>query len=227
MSSYLKKYAAPPTWAVTRKDTVYITKPSPGPQSIRHSLPLDLILKKLGVATTRREVKRIIHTKEILVDGTRVRDVTFPVGLFSVLTLPTKKHYRILFDANGRLQAQPIPQDEANKKITKIIGQHVLKGGKHQLNLSDGRNILTNEKQVHVGDTLFIDVPTQKIQKTLKLEKGVTIYLVDGKHVADIGTVDEINNETITYTTKANHKVQTLKDYAYVVGTDKPLITLL
>ncbi len=44
MSKHLKKYAAPTSWPVTRKDRVYITKTMPGPHSIQQSLNIALIL---------------------------------------------------------------------------------------------------------------------------------------------------------------------------------------
>ena len=111
-------------------------------------------------------------------------------------------------------------------KITKINGKKIQNKGQLQLNLSDGRNILTKEKTYAVGDTLVIETPSNKIQKHLKLEQGAMVYLIDGKHVTDIGTVKTVEKTTITYTSTTNKHVQTLKQYAYVVGKDKPVITL-
>jgi small subunit ribosomal protein S4e len=39
-----------------------------------------------------------------------------------------------------------IPENEKKLKICKIIDKKTLRGNKNQLNLSDGRNILTEEK---------------------------------------------------------------------------------
>ncbi|MBI4141824.1 30S ribosomal protein S4e, partial [Candidatus Woesearchaeota archaeon] len=109
---------------------------------------------------------------------------------------------------------------------TKIIGKKMQNKGLLQLNLSDGRNILTKEKNYSTGDTLLIETPSNKIQKHLQLEPGALVYLIDGKHVSDIGTIKTIEQKTITYTNTENKQVQTLKKYAYVVGKEKPLITL-
>ncbi|MBI4141502.1 30S ribosomal protein S4e, partial [Candidatus Woesearchaeota archaeon] len=104
MSKHLKKYAAPTTWQITRKDSVYITKPSAGPHSIRMSIPISIILKKLGYAKTNKEIKKILTAKEILVDGRQVQESTFPAGIFDTISFKTiKQNYRILFDSQGKL----------------------------------------------------------------------------------------------------------------------------
>lgn len=227
MSKHLKKFAAPTTWPITKKDFVYITKPSAGPHPHRFSMSLDLIIRTLGYAKTKREIKKIMITKEILVDGNRIHDSKFPAGLFDVVSIPAiNKQFRIVFDEKGRLKLLEIQKNEANKKIAKIVGKKILKGGKMQLNLSDSRNILTTDKKFTVGDTLLLEVPSQKIHEHFKLEKGALIYLVDGKHVTDTGLVDDINKQTISYTNAAKQQVKTLKTYAYVVGKTQPAIKL-
>lgn len=227
MSRHLKKYTAPTSWPITRKDTVYITKPAPGPHSHAISMSIDLILRTLGYAKTKREITKIMNTKEIIVDGKKVTDPKFPAGLFDTLSIPaTNQHLRITLDAKGRLKMLPIQKNETNKKITKITGKTILAKGKTQLNLSDSRNIITAEKNYQVGDTLLIEVPSQKIQEHFKLQPGMLIYLVDGKHTGDIGVLEEIKNNTITYTNNSKQKVQTLKEYAYVIGKEKPIIQI-
>lgn len=240
MSRHLKKYAAPTSWPITRKDTVYIAKPSAGPHNMRMSMSLELILRTLGYAKTKREIKKILTTNEILVDGRRIKEPSFPVGIFDTITFKTLKpllntvqqdtarvqNHRIVFDDKGKLSLLPIKEEEAKTKITKINGKKTQNKGVLQLNLSDGRNILTKEKNYTVGDTLVIETPSNKIQKHLKLEQGAMIYLIDGKHVTDTGTVKTIEKTTITYTSTTNKHVQTLKQYAYVIGKDKPVITL-
>ena len=227
MSRHLKKYAAPTTWPITRKDTTYITKPSPGPHSQRFSMSIDLILKILGCARTRREIKKILNTKEIIVDGKKVSEPKFPVGLFDTLSIPaTNQHFRVVFDAKGRLKLLPIQKNETDKKIARIIGKTILKNAQMQLNLSDSRNILTVEKTYKVGDTLLIEVPSQKIQAHFRFEPGVMIYLVDGKYAGQIGMLEEIKGKTIMYTNASKQKVQTLKEYAYTIGKEKQVIQL-
>ncbi len=227
MSKHLKKFAAPITWPITRKDLVYIAKPLPGPHTQEFSLSIGLILRLLGYAKTTREIKKILNTQEILVDSKKIKELKFPAGLFDVVSIPSQnQHFRIVFDDKGKLKLLPIQKDETSKKITKIIGKKMIHGAKLQINLSDGRNFITKEKEYTVGDSLLIELPSQKIIEHLKLEKGACIYLVKGKHQCDIGTLEEINKDTIMYTTANKQKVQTAKQYAYVVGKKQPQIKL-
>jgi len=227
MSRHLKKYAAPTSWPVTRKDRVYITKTMPGPHSIQQSLNIALILKMLGYAQTTREIKKILNTKEILVDGRKTKEPKFPAGLLDVLSIPSQnQQFRIIYDSKGRLQLAPIKKEEINKKIAKIIGKKALQKGQIQINLSDGRNFITKEKTYNVGDSLLIEVPSQKIIEHLKLEKGSCIYLTDGKHISETGIAEEITPKIITYTNAETQKEQTSTKYACVVGKKQPIITL-
>ena len=87
-------------------------------------------------------------------------------------------------------------------------------------------SIITTEKNYGIGDTLLIELPSQKIQEHFKLQPGMLIYLVDGKHTGETGVLDEIKKDIITYTNNSKQKVQTLKKYAYVIGKEKSAIQL-
>ncbi len=121
--------------------------------------------------------------------------------------------------------ASEIKPEEAKIKPCKIIGKKIIKKQKLQLNLYDGKNILTKEKAGNVGDTIIIEIPSQKIKEVLKLEKNALVYLTGGGHTGEIGIVDEIKGRRITYK-RDKDKFETLKKYAFVIGKDKPLIQL-
>lgn len=227
MSRHLKKYAAPTTWPITRKDRVYITKPSPGAHSQKFGTSIDLILRTAGYAKTKREIKKILNTKEITIDGKKITNPKTPTGIFDSLSFPAlNQHFRIILDQKGQLKLLAIQKNDADKKFSKIIGKKTIKGGKTQLNLSDGRNIITNDKKYATGDTLLIEVPSQKINTHLKLETGVCIYVIDGKYRGQIGNVETTDNTTITYTNTDKQKVQTLKKYTITVGKEQPLLKI-
>ena len=97
--------------------------------------------------------------------------------------------------------------------------------GKIQINLNDGRTILTEKKDFKVGDSVLIELPSQKIKQTIKLEKGSLVYLTGGKHIGEIGVIEEFKDNIIVYK-RNNQKHETLKKYALVVGKNKPLISL-
>ena len=226
VEKHLSRLAMPKTWKIKRKGIKWVTRPSPGPHSFKLGLPLNVLLRDiLSYAHTTKEVKKILNNQEILVDGIRRKNHRFIVGLMDIVSFPkTKENFRILLNKKGNIIASPIEDKEVNIKPCKIIGKTVLKKGKLQLNLYDGKNILAKEKP-NIGDTVLIELPSQKIKDTLKLEKKATVYLTGGGHIGETGIVAEIKGNMLKYK-RGKDTFETLKKYAFVIGKDKSLIKL-
>lgn len=227
MSRHLKRLNSPKSWFISRRTTKYIAKPLPGAHKLSESMPIALVLKQLGHAQTTAEAKKILNAHPVLVDGARVKDPKAPVGILDSIALPSSNEYfRITFDSKARLQLVPIPKGEAGSKLCKVVNKTAVKGGKLQYNLNDGRNILADAKTAKTGDTLVLDVPGQKIKQHLALEKGALIYLLGGKHIGVVGTLDKVEDDEITITANKEN-ITTAKKYALVVGKDKPALTII
>ncbi|MEM2915830.1 MAG: 30S ribosomal protein S4e [Candidatus Woesearchaeota archaeon] len=226
MSRHLKRINAPKSWIILRKTTKYITKPMPGAHKITESMPMSLVLRKLGHAATAAEAKKILNRHQILVDGKRVRSLKSQLGIMDSVALPeTNEYYRIVFDKKGRLHMVPIPKDETGLKLCKVVNKTTVKGGKTQFNLSDGRNIIADKNAAKTGDTFLIQVPGQKIQQHIALENGALIYLLGGKHIGTFGVLEKVEGDEITFVTDGK-SIATAKKYALAVGKGKPVLTL-
>ena len=226
MKNHLKRLAAPRMWFIKRKGTKYIVKPNPGGHPFQMGLPLALILRDiLHLAHTGVEVKKILHNNEVLVDGIRRRDNRFIVGLFDTVSLPNLKlYYRVVLDVKGRLFLCKIPPSEQNLKIGKVIGKTVLSKGKIQLHLHDGRNVVSSQK-VAVGDSVVITIPKGEVTHVLPLKQGMLVYIDNGRRVGEVGTLQEIKGAQAVYV-KDTVPVETAKKYLFVVGKEKPVITI-
>ena len=152
-SSHLKRLAMPRSWPLPRKTTIWVTRPSPGAHSLERCMPLNLIVRDvLGRAQTSREVRFIVQNELVKVDGRICKDTRRGVGLMDVLSLG-EEHFRCVLDLNGRLRYAQISAEEAAWKIARIEGKPTIKGGKTQLNLHDGRNILVDDaNRYNTGD---------------------------------------------------------------------------
>lgn len=215
--SYLKRYAAPRSWTLLRKENAYIVNPAPGAHPKERSVPLSLLLKQLGHASTTKEARLIMRKSLVLVDGRRITDHHFSVGLMDIVSLVgANEHYRVLIDDKARITLHKITEKETKSKPCRVLGKRVVKGGKLQLNVSGGRNILTDNKDIKTGDTVIIGLPKQTVTDTLTLEKGATILLTAGRHAGTVGTVEEINEKRIRYRV-GDTSEQTLTDYAFVI----------
>ncbi|MDP3698111.1 MAG: 30S ribosomal protein S4e [Nanoarchaeota archaeon] len=226
MKNHLKLIAAPKTWFVRRKTKVFTLRPSPGAHSLEYGMPLGLLLRdELKLASTMGEARKIVNSKEVLVDGVARNDHRFIVGLFDVLSVPKlKKQYRMLLDKKGRLHLTEIAAKESSVKLAKIVGKTALKGGKIQFNLHDGHNIISDVK-AHVGDTFVVSLPSIKVTKTLHVKKGAAVFLIKGKHAGDVGVLKEIKGVEATYTMDGAD-VDTAKEYLFVVGDKDAEISL-
>lgn len=227
VKNHLKRLNAPKSWPITRKKTIWIMRPNPGAHSLKSGIPLTIALRDLlKQAKTAREVKYIANNKDVLVD-TKVRtDIAYITGFMDVISLPKiKENYRLLLTKKGKIDALKIDDKEANLKLCKILGKSLIKG-KTQLNMHDGRNILTEKNDYKVGDSVLIEIKDQKIVNHVKFEKGTMIYLTGGKHISLTGTIESIENNKIIFKAEDNSVYETLKKFAFGIGTDKSLIQL-
>ena len=225
--NHLKRLAAPKTWNVKRKGLKFITKPVPGPHSLESGMPLNVLLKEvLGYANTTREAKKILKTNEIKIDGKSRKDFRFPIGIFDTLEIiNTGEGFRIILNKKGKIDLIKIKKDEASLKPCKIIGKTMV-NGKLQLNLFDGKNIHVESNSYKAGDTILVSLPELKIVKHLKLAKRSAIFLTGGKHIGEIGVIDDLVEGRVIYKDNKGNLIETSKEYAFVVGDNKPLITL-
>jgi len=230
---HLSRLAAPKSWPIERKQNKWIVRPNPGPHSLDEGIPLGLAIRNiLHQARTIKEVKSILIDKNILVDKKVRQDYKFPLGVMDVLELPkTNNSYRVLFNKKGKFTLKSINNEESNLKPCKIIGKKIIKGNKIQLNLSDGRNILTDTNDFKVNDTLFLDLTKNKIHSHIKLDKGVFVYITKGKYIGRYGKVVDLEKGNTSKGDKLvismdKNSIKTLKDYALIIGKDKPMVSL-
>lgn len=221
--NHLKRLAAPATWLVDRKESKFIARPR-GSYSMDIGMPLVTVLKEvLKVVSTRKEGKRVLNSKEIMVNGIRRKDEKFMVGLMDVLSIKeTGQSYRMLLDNNGKLRMVPIDGTEASVKLCKIIGKRAVRKAKMQLSLHDGRNIIGAADQF-TGDTVVIELPKGNVAQHLKLESGCQAYLIGGSSVGQTGVVDNISSDKVTVK-MGETVVEAAKRFVFVIGKDKPLL---
>jgi len=225
---HLKRLVAPRSWKIKRKGITFVTRPNPGMHSKKNSTSINIVLRDmLGYTKTTRDIKMVIADKGILVDKKQIKDHRFSVGVMDLIEMPKiNKSFRILLNKKGNLYPVEIKGDETKIKLCKIVGKSVIKKGKIQLNLNDGRNIIIDKNNYGTGDTLVIQLPEQKIKEHLKLEKGAFVYLSGGKHKGESGIIEEIKDSKIKVKSKHGGSFQTSKKFAFVVGKEKSIITL-
>ena len=217
-----------------RKKRSWVVRPSPGPHKKFESIPLLIVIRDfLNLTDEGRDARKIIKANEVLVDGKPRKDHKYPVGLFDAIEIPKiGKRYRVVPTSSG-LDLIEIPKKEASLKFVRINDKTMVKEGKLQLNLHDGKNLIIEKKgsEYKTGDSLLIELPSQKIVDHLKMDKGMLALIVGGENMGKTVTVNEV---IITKSREANKVIcekgkeqfETIKDYVFVVGKTKPLIKI-
>jgi small subunit ribosomal protein S4e len=211
----------------------------PGPHPRDNSLPLVLIIRGiLGHARTAREAIHIINKGRVKVDGVIRRDHRFPVGLMDVLQIEgTANAFRVLPEPNIGLALTQIDQKEVNFKLCKIVGKTSITGGRTQLNLHDGRNMITQARdprqkigeEYNVGGAIQLGLPGQKIIGQVPFQNGAVGLVVDGRNQGLTGRIESITpgthaREKSVRIQTAGGSFETPAAYVIPVGTDTPLI---
>ncbi|MCD6461192.1 MAG: 30S ribosomal protein S4e [Thermoplasmata archaeon] len=230
MSKHMKRFMAPRSWIIERKRATWAIRPAPGPHPVERSIPLGLLIRDLlGYAATAREAKRIIGAAEVLVDGKPTRDYKRPLGVMDVVSIPkTGEHFRILPDARGKLRPVRIDGEKAKWKLVRIENKTTVRGGRVQLNLHDGRNILLDKDAYRTGDVLKIALPSQEILAHYPLTGGSIAMIIGGRHRGKVSVIERFSRDTGEKDPPVvfKEKFRTVRRNVFVIGKAKPEISL-
>ncbi|WP_434731827.1 30S ribosomal protein S4e [Thermogladius sp. KZ2Tp1] len=242
VSRHLKALAAPYYWSILRKEHKWTVKPSPGPHPIEYSLPLLIVVRNvLGYAETAREARRLISEGHFEIDGRVVRDYKFPVGFMDVLRIKTTdEYYRVVPVPTKVIGFVKIPKEEATFKLCRIRNKTTVKGGHIQLNLHDGRNVLirVNDPRNPVEDvyetlgTVQLSLADNKIVDYIPLAENNLVIISGGRNVGRVGLLKKVHRgmgvkrSVAVIEDRIGNLFQTSLNYVFVIGRDKPLITL-
>ncbi len=230
VKNHIKRLAAPNTWPIERKKYAWVARPYSGTHRLHHCMPISFVLKEvLSYAKTAKEAKQILNTGKILIDAKIRKKPKYPLGLFDVLSVDGD-NYRMLLNLKGKLFLHPIKSDEAMIKPRKIVRKYVAKGGRLCITTYDGTTQIV-KVDYNTDDTLIFDLAKNEIKEHLNLEKGSLVYIIGGKQVGKVGIIQEIKqaeglqSQRIAFTV-GEKSFETLKEYAFVIGKTKPVISL-
>ena len=228
----MKRLAAPKFWPIERKTKQYIVTPRPGPHPKNLSIPLAVVIRDiLGYAHTIKEVKSALNKGNIKIDSKIKKDHAYPVGLMDIITIG-EASYRVVPYYKG-FNIIKIKQDESSNKLCRVRNKTCI-GKKTQINLHDGKNLLVENAEGNTyktGDVIVLDTKKNSIKQHLKIEKGMSAIIIAGHSIGKIGKIEEI---IITKSSQPNQivinvenrKIPIPKDYIFVIGKEKPVISL-
>ena len=234
MSDHLKRLNAPDSWHIAKKTTKFITKTAPGPHNA-NAMPIAVWLRDhMGLARNLKEVKQILNQNDVIVNGRPCRDPKMGIGIFDIISLPKiNKFYRILRDKNGRHVSIEIDADAAKTRLCKVKNKTIIPGGKVQLNMRDGANLLA-DNTIKSGDSIVLSLEPEtrfKIVDHFPFAVGNMAMVIGGRHSGKVArSIDivkmsgSVPNKIILDDESTKTRFDTISPYIYMVGRQTPAI---
>jgi small subunit ribosomal protein S4e len=230
MSNHLKRLVAPGSWHIPKKVQKFVMKTAPGPHSAG-ALPVGVWLREhIGLAQNASEVRKILYQRDIIVNGRACRNPQMGLGVFDIVSIPKLgKHYRIQLDKRGNLIAVEISAESAKTRLCKVKNKTTIRGGRVQLNLAFGANILA-DNTYKAKDSIVVTLGTDgedrfRIVDHFPFAEGNVAMIVGGKHSGKVGRIVEIArtassvpNRVILMDDSAGERFETIEEYIFMVG---------
>ena len=176
-----------PKWPVARKGNKFVVRPK---GSISNGIPLLIVLRDmLKIGRNRGEIRQILNAGNVEVNGKVRKGDKLALRTFDVIKIKSlNKIYSLAINKAGRFI---IVNKNDEKKLGKVVGKKMMKGGKIQISLNDGNNFLVTS-EVKIGETAVIDTAKGKIEKFLPMKEGSKISVIKGKYIGDEGKIKSI-----------------------------------
>lgn len=228
-SKKLKRQMAPNFWQVKRKGFPFILSANPGPYAKDKCYPIGILLRDvLHVCNSLHEAKMVMNSGLIQIDGIIRGDVHFGTGIMDVINIiPNDESYRLIpKDLNVLI---PIKTKEKDIKLLKITSKVSIKGNKLQYGFHDGKTLISDNKQMNVGDVCLVKLPKIEIIDHIKFDTGSTVLVIQGENAGKIGKISEIKNGMFSLPKRAvvefkERSVELPVDIVMPIGNDKPIL---
>jgi small subunit ribosomal protein S4e len=234
MGDHLKRFMAPESWHITRKTNKFITKTAPGPHNA-NALPVAVWLRdQMGYAINMKEIKQILHQHDVIINGRPCSDPKMGIGIFDIISMPKiGKYYRMLRDKNGRHKTVEIDAEAAKTRLAKIRNKTVVSGGKIQLNMRFGANVLA-DNSYKPKDSIVLSLEPESrytIVDHFPFAIGNMAMIIGGKHsgkVARIVGITKISgsgpNRVSLEDEQTKERFETVETFIYMVGRETPAL---
>ncbi len=228
-STKLKRQMAPKFWQIKRKGFPFILSVNPGPYAKNKCYPMGVLLRDvLHLCSNLHEAKVIMNSGQIKVDGVVRRDIHFGVGIMDIIEIvPSGESYRLV--PKDLKILVPVKTKEKDVKLLKITSKVSIKGNRIQYGFHDGKSLISEDKQMNVGDVCLVKLPSIQIENHIKFEVGCTVLVIQGENAGRIGKIDEIKNGMFSLPKRAvvnfdDRSVELPINIVMPIGNDRPIL---
>jgi small subunit ribosomal protein S4e len=234
MSFHQKRLDAPNAWRIAKKANTFITKTAPGPHTA-HAMPMAVWLRDhMEFARNIKEIKKILNDRSVMVNGRPCTDPKLGIGIFDIISIPKmEKHYRILLNSKGDFVSIGISVEDAKTRLCKIRNITTIRGGKVQLNLRYGANIIAQD-QYKPKDSIVLSLEEENrfaIMDHFPFAVGNVAMVIGGRHSGKVGKIVDIQkvpgsipNRVILEDEATGSRFETIEEYVFMVGRSEPAL---
>jgi len=231
---HLKRLNAPKHWMLDKLGGVFAPKPTAGPHKSRECLPLILILRnRLKYALNGSETNAILQQRLVKVDGKVKADKTYPCGFMDVVDIDkTNEHFRLVYDSKGRFTLHRITKEEAAYKLCKVRSMKLGEKGIPRVVTHDGRTIRYPDPFIKEGDSVVVDVESNKIKDFIKFDAGNVCMVTGGRNRGRVGIMQHREKlkgsvDICHLKDSSGNEFATRLGNVFVIGkANKPMISL-
>ena len=208
-----------------RKGVKWLLSSAPGPHRKLESVSAGVLLRDvLSIARNLHEAKKIINGGNMLVDGKKVHDVRFPIGIMDIVALPAEGKAYMMSLTGGKLVPSEAKGEAGKRKYLRVSGKHTMKGDKTCITFHDGRNYL-GDKHIMTGDTCVLSVPGFKLLSHIKLAPGAECLVMKGKHMGEVAKLEKLierpgSHDTEALLSSAGGEFVTVAKYLFAIDKD-------
>lgn len=231
--AHMKRIVAPGSWSIERKVSTYSPAISPGPHNAG-ALPIAIWMRDhMGLARNMKEVKQILHDRQVVVNGRICNDPHIGIGVFDIISFPAiGKHYIMLLDKRGRFASSEVDAEAAKIRLSKIRTKTTLSGGKVQLNLLFGANLIA-DNSYRPKDTVVLKLGVDgdsrfEITDHFPYAVGNVAMIVGGQHSGRVARIREVipvqgsvPNRVSLEELSTGEIFETIEPYIFMVGREE------
>jgi len=219
----LKRLNAPRFWRIPRVKKKFVLAVGPGSHPMKRSYPLGVVLRDiLKFARNLKEVKFILNSRLIELNGRVITNPNFPVGLSDIIYVKKEEKYFIVLPTPNGFEFREISKDSASQKLEKVVNKTKIKNGKIQITFHDGENKIVDDESIKINDTIILNTNTKEIKKRLEYKEGAYVIITSGERAGEIGKIDKIEivhssmPNTVTIDIKGN-KIKSVPKNLFVI----------
>src|SRR3990172_4476297 len=168
-----KRLLVPIGWPIEKKTNPFTFAIKPGPHAKKNCITLGVLLRDvLKLVENSGELKQLLNSRQVKIDGRVRREPGFPLGLMDVITIE-KNNWRLVPEKKG-FRLISLSSGESNTKLLKVTKKICVKKGRYQIGSHDGRTLLIDKNQfdkIKTGDVLVYKLDKNSIESVISLAK--------------------------------------------------------